>query len=68
MSEKEALKQLNVVTISRREVELVSDWVWLVGVATLLNVLLETGRDRVWRKETHQSIEEQDSPETGKAC
>ena len=67
VSEKEALKQLNVVTISRREVELVSE-LGLLSVAMLLNILLnyvEARRDRVWGEETHQSIKEQASWETG---
>ena len=67
VNEKEALKQLNVVTISRREVELVGGCVWCMWLAMLLNVLLEDGRDGVWREETDQSIKEQTSWETGKS-
>ena len=67
VSEKEALKQLNVVTISRREVELVSGCDCCMWLAIVLNIFLEDGGDGVWGEEADQPIKEQTSWETGKS-
>ena len=67
LSEKEVLKQLNVVTISRREVELVSGCDRCMWLAIVLNILSENGGDGFRGEETDQPIKEQTSWEAGKS-